>query len=231
MLGVFDRPTAAVRPWLAHYDTGVPATLDYPALRLDELLRRTALRYPDQTALIFFGRKTNYWALDEAVNRVASGLQRLGLAPGERVGLFMPNCPQLVIAFYAVWRAGGVAVPMNPRATGAEVARYLSDSEASAAIVLDRLWLGLEDPALPANLRHLVVADVADGLPLRLRIGAWSRGDRRASTASRPARQGSSRSGLLFASQPRSSRRQSDPRTQRCCSTRAARPGCPRRPC
>ena len=61
---------------------------------------------------------------------------------------------------------------MNPRATGAEVSRYLSDSEASAAIVLDRLWLGLEDAALPATLRHLVVADVADGLPLRLRIGA-----------------------------------------------------------
>ena len=81
------------------------------------------VRYPDQTALIFFGRKTNYRALDEAVNRVASGLQRLGLAPGERVGLFMPNCPQLVIAFYAVWRAGGVAVPITrappgPRSRG-----------------------------------------------------------------------------------------------------------------
>ena len=172
MVDVIDRPTAAVRPWLAHYDTGVPATLDYPALRLDELLRRTAVRYPDQTALIFFGRKTNYRALDGAVNRVANGLQRLGLAPGERVGLFMPNCPQLVIAFYAVWRAGCVAVPLNPRATGAEFARYLSDSEASAAIVLDRLWLGLKDAALPATLRHLIVADVAHGLPLPLRVGA-----------------------------------------------------------
>jgi long-chain acyl-CoA synthetase len=172
MLDLADGPATAVRPWLAQYDSGVPATLDYPVVRLDELLRRPAERHPDRSALIFFGRRTTYRALDEAVDRVATGLRRLGLAPGERVGLFMPNCPQLVVAFYAVWRAGCVAVPMNPRATGPEVSRYLSDSEASAAIVLDRLWLGLKDAALPATLRHLVVADVADDLPLVLRISA-----------------------------------------------------------
>ena len=70
------------------------------ALRLDELLRRTAERYADQAALIFFDRGTSYRALDAAVDRVSTGLQRLGLERGERVALFMPNCPQLVIAFY-----------------------------------------------------------------------------------------------------------------------------------
>jgi long-chain acyl-CoA synthetase len=173
MLDLADQPTVAARPWLARYDTGVPATLEYPAVRLDELLRRTAQRYPDRSALIFVGRKTTYRALDEAVDRVAGGLQRLGLGPDERVGLFMPNCPQLVIAYYAAWRAGCVAVPTNPRATGPELSRYLADSDAAAVIVLDRLWSGIKDAALPATMRDLIVANVADDLPLPLRIGAW----------------------------------------------------------
>jgi long-chain acyl-CoA synthetase len=172
MLDLADRPTVATRPWLARYDPGVPATIDYPAVRLDELLRRTALRYADRSALSFFGRKTTYRGLDEAVDRVAKGLQRLGLGPGERVGLFMPNCPQLVIAFYAAWRAGCVAVPTNPRATGPELSRYLADSDAAAVIVLDRLWLALRDLLLPSTVRDLIVADVADDLPLPVRIGA-----------------------------------------------------------
>jgi long-chain acyl-CoA synthetase len=172
LLDLAERPALASRPWLAQYDPGAPATLDYPALRLDELLHRTAERYPDRAALIFFGRRTSYRGLDEAVDRVAAGLRRLGLERGERVALFMPNCPQLVIGFYAVWRAGCVVVPTNPRATGPELARYLTDSGAAAAIVLDRLWPSLEAAALPPTLRHLVVADVADELPLGLRIGA-----------------------------------------------------------
>jgi long-chain acyl-CoA synthetase len=172
MLDVTDRPPIASRPWLEQYDPGVPATLDYPPIRLDELLRRSAQRYPDRAALIFFGRQTSYRALDETVDRVASGLRGQGLGRGERVALFMPNCPQLVIAFYAVWRAGCVAVPVNPRATGPELTRYLSDSGAAAAIVIDRLWPGAAEAQFPATTRHLVVADVADELPLLLRIGA-----------------------------------------------------------
>jgi long-chain acyl-CoA synthetase len=172
MLDAAERSAVASRPWLARYDPGVPATVDYPPLRLDELLDLSAHRHPDQTALIFFGRATSYRALDEAVDRIAGSLQRLGLSQGERIGLYMPNCPQLVKSFYAIWRAGCAVVPINPRASAPEVARYLSDSGAAAAIVLDHLWLGLKDVALPSTLRHLVVADVADELPFGLRIGA-----------------------------------------------------------
>lgn len=180
MLNLTDRPAVASRPWLGQYDPGVPATLDYPTLRLDELLRRTAERYPDRPALLFFGRKTTYRALDEAVDRTANGLRQLGLERGERVGLFMPNCPQLVIAFHAVWRAGCVTVPTNPRATGPELARYLTDAGAAAVIVVDRLWLGLQDVVLPSTVHDLIVADLADDLPVHLRVGARITGrDRR----------------------------------------------------
>jgi long-chain acyl-CoA synthetase len=172
MLDLAERSAVASRPWLRHYDPGVPGTLDYPSARLDELLRRAADRYPDRSALVFFGRQTSYRRLNRAVDLVAGGLRRLGLRPGERVALLMPNCPQLVTSFYAVWRAGCVAVPVNPRAAGPEFSRQLTDAGAAAAIVLDRLWLGLEGTVLPSTMRHLVVADVADDLPLVLRIGA-----------------------------------------------------------
>jgi long-chain acyl-CoA synthetase len=85
----------------------------------------------------------------------------------------MPNCPQLVIAFFAAWRAGCVAVPTSPRATGPELSGYLADSSATAVIVLDRLWLGLQDLLLPSTMRDVIVANVDDDLPLPLRIGAW----------------------------------------------------------
>lgn len=172
MVDVVERSSVGLRPWLRHYDPGVPATLDYPDVRMDGLLRRTAARYPERAALVFFGRQTSYRALDAAVDRLASGLRRLGLGPGERVALFMPNCPQLVASFYAAWRAGCAAVPVNPHAAGPELARQLADSGAAAAIVLDRLWPGLDVAALPESLRVLVFADIADDLPLLLRLGA-----------------------------------------------------------
>jgi long-chain acyl-CoA synthetase len=150
----------------------VPATLDYPGVRLDRLLFRSAGRYPDRSALVFLGRRTSYRELDRAVDRLAAGLRGLGLCPGERVALFMPNCPQLVASFYAVWRAGCVAVPVNPRATGPELTRQLTDSGAAATIVLDRLWSGLLGAALPSTVRDLMVADIADDLPPVLRLGA-----------------------------------------------------------
>ena len=170
MVEVAEARAVTSRPWQAQYDPGVPVTLDYPAVRLDEVLHRAARRYPRRAALIFFGRRTSYAALDQAVDRVADNLQRLGLGPGERVALLMPNCPQLVVGFYGVWRAGCVAVPTNPRATGPELSRYLADSGAAAALVLDRLWLRLADAKLPSSLRQLLVADAADDLPLLLRI-------------------------------------------------------------
>jgi long-chain acyl-CoA synthetase len=172
MLDLTERPAIASRPWLRQYDPGVPVSIDYPSVALDELLHRTARRQPDLAALVFFGRQTRYRQLDQAVDRLAGGLRRLGLGPGERVALFLPNCPQLVASFYAVWRAGCVAVPVNPRATGPELSRLLEDAGAGAAVVLDRLWLGLRDVRLPATVRRLVVADIADDLPLAMRIGA-----------------------------------------------------------
>jgi long-chain acyl-CoA synthetase len=188
MMTPVAEPAIRSRPWVAEYDRSVPVTIDYPRLTLDGLLRRTARRYPDHAALIFFGRHTSYRLLDQAVDRVAQGLRRIGLASGERVALFMPNCPQLVVGMYGAWRAGCVAVPVSPRATGAEVGRQLADADAAAAIVLDRLWASVDDGDLPLRIRHLVVADITDDLPLLPRVGARIRTRRGRMGATRDAR-------------------------------------------
>ncbi len=167
-----DPTESGLRPWLRHYDHGVSATIEYPKLTMAGILRRTALRYPERPALIFFGRRTLFRDLDERVTRLASALRTLGLRPGDRVALFLPNCPQLIESFYAVWRAGCVAIPVNPHATGAELARELFDSEAAGIVALDRLWLRLPAVTLPPTLRRIVLADITDDLPLTLRVGA-----------------------------------------------------------
>ena len=92
------------KPWLELYQDGVPAEVEWPDGPLDGLLSRAAQTYPDRRALVFFDHGLTYRELDRLVDQLAAGLQDLGLEKGDRVSLFMPNCPQLVIAYEAVWR-------------------------------------------------------------------------------------------------------------------------------
>jgi long-chain acyl-CoA synthetase len=162
MSAMSDPAPSRSRPWLERYDADVPPKLDYTGLRLHELLRRAARRYPDTAALVSDGRATSYAALDDEVDRAAAGLRHLGLACGERVGLCMSNRSELVVAFQAAWRAGYIAVPMNPLAAGLELARQLEDSGAAAMLTTAGPWARLQDAGLPAALRHVVLADIDD---------------------------------------------------------------------
>ena len=94
------------RPWLTHYEAHVPPTIDIPDTPLSDCLRRNALRHPKRTALIFFDKKVSFQELNDAVDRFAAGLQKLGVGQGDRVAVYMPNCPQFVIAYYGILRAG-----------------------------------------------------------------------------------------------------------------------------
>ncbi len=154
------------RVWHRHYDPGVPTSLTYPDVRLDELLRRTAADRPDQPAIAFFGRRSTYAELDAAADRLAAALQLRGVRPGDRVSVFMPNCPQAVISYEAIWRAGGVAVPTNPLYTAAEFAHQAADSGARVAICLSLMYPRVRE----AGLDHVVVARIKDAFPPALRL-------------------------------------------------------------
>jgi long-chain acyl-CoA synthetase len=161
--------TMAARPWHQQYDEGVPASLDYPDLTLDEVLRRTGTKYRDRSASVFFGRSITYGQLDQLVDRLAAGLQQLGMKPGDRIAVFMPNCPQLVMSYLAVWRAGGVVVPVNPLYTGPEFERQVNDSEARMAIVLSLMYPRVHAVKDNTNLERIIVTNIKEYFPPLLR--------------------------------------------------------------
>ncbi|MFI0407727.1 AMP-binding protein [Actinomadura sp. 3N508] len=129
-----------------------------------------AERYPRRPALLFFGRRISYRELRTAVDRFAAGLHRLGVQPGDRVALILPNCPQQVIAFYGVLRRGAIAVQHNPLYTEEEMLHQLADSGARAAVVLDRSYATVRAVRSELPLEHIVVTSLADYLPAAKRI-------------------------------------------------------------
>ncbi|HEV8396010.1 MAG TPA: AMP-binding protein, partial [Vicinamibacterales bacterium] len=98
------------RPWLQFYEPGVPYTLEYPPIAVPELLDQSAARFPDHPATMFFGARLTYRTLKELSDRFAAALVRLGIRPGDRVSMHLPNCPQFLIAYYGILKAGGIAV-------------------------------------------------------------------------------------------------------------------------
>src|SRR5262245_49270031 len=101
-------------PWLAHYDTGVPHTLDLPPIALPGLLAGAAREFPAAPAILFYGRTITYAELDLLASRFAAGLLDAGITPGERIVLVLPNTPQAVICYYGALRAGAMVVLTNP---------------------------------------------------------------------------------------------------------------------
>jgi len=127
------------RPWHAAYEPGVPPTLNYPAITVADLLRQAAQKFPDRPALVYFGRRLTFGEVDRLASRVANGLIRLGVQPGDRVALFLPNTPQTVIAYYGALKAGAVVVQTNPLYSEEELAFQMNDSQARVVIALDLL--------------------------------------------------------------------------------------------
>jgi long-chain acyl-CoA synthetase len=117
---------------------------------LPDLLEQTATKSPAATALIFFGARLSYGQLLEHVERMATGLQRLGLQKGDRVALMMPNCPQFVIAYFGILRAGGIVTATSAMYTTREIAHQWNDAGASIIIAERRLF-----PVIQAALPQL----------------------------------------------------------------------------
>jgi len=153
---VTPEPTAPAGP-----SAGVPAA-DDPVLQrnLADLVRDAAGRSPDQPAFLFQGRSTSWGELDGLVDRTAAGLQQLGLAPGDRVGLSLGNTLDFPVVYFGVLRAGLVAVPLNTGYTTPELEHALGDSGARAVVVprsLQSTAASLLDEL--DDLEHVVLAD------------------------------------------------------------------------
>lgn len=166
------------RPWLAHYENGVPYTIGLPQIPLHQLLRSAVRRFPGHTALLFEGARISYRRLNREVNRFANALLALGLARGGRVALLLPTLPQMVIGLYGTLKAGGVAVFVPPTNQPDEMVRQVRDAEPSILVTLSQ-WAGLaEQIRTEANIPHVIFTEGGDYLPpLKYWIARWrSRG-------------------------------------------------------
>ncbi|QBD79809.1 long-chain fatty acid--CoA ligase [Ktedonosporobacter rubrisoli] len=158
------------RPWLRHYEQGVPAQIEIPDHPLTWLLDNTASRYPGKTACIYYGHKITYAQLSSLANRFAAALQRLGVKQGDRVALALPNIPQFPIAFYGILRAGAIVVQTNPLYTQKELLHQLSDSGARIIIMLDTFYPIVREIRKTLSLDHVIITNPADFLPPLLHV-------------------------------------------------------------
>jgi len=145
------------RPWLAHYPPGVPATLEYPEVTLDQFIEQSVAKHADLTALRFATISMTYRELWGRVLRCAAALAELGIGKGDRVALLLPNCPQYVIAYFGTLRAGGIVVQVSPLSTPRELVHHLSTSGAETIVVADVLYPVVQAVLPQVNLRNVLV--------------------------------------------------------------------------
>ncbi len=167
------------RVWHQHYDANVPITIDYPPQPVDHFLRNTAAKHPNNTAIIFGGlapvvgeqhSRMTYRELDALADRFAAGLQQMGLQKGDRIALYLPNCPQFVIAYYGALRAGAILVPSNPLYTPREIEHQLVDAGATFAVTLSLLYPNLKQIRAHTQLKQVIVANIKDYFPGLLKL-------------------------------------------------------------
>lgn len=130
--------------WVKHFEPGVSPTLEYPAVTLPEVLQQTTENYPQHTAFVFANRQWTYQEFNDLVSQLANALIGLGLAPGGRVGIYLPNCPQFIIGYYGILRSGGAVVPINPLLTGDDLSFIIKDSGLQIFITCNDLLPALE---------------------------------------------------------------------------------------
>ena len=154
------------RPHHKFWPKRLPHSMTPPATSLWDNLAISARRYPDKTAIAFFGRRHSYAEIARQAERLAARLHALGVRRGDRVILCMQNCPQLIVAHFAILRANAVVVPVNPMNRAEELKHYITDPDARVAITTGDLApeLARASDALPAaaRLQHLVVTQFTD---------------------------------------------------------------------
>ncbi len=158
------------KPWLKLYDKGVPPSLAYPAIPAHGFVEANAQNYPDNPALIFKGNVINYREFNDLADRLAAGLAAIGVKKGDRVCILMPNSPQFVIAFYGVLKAGGVVVASNILYTAGEIARQVSDAEATVALVTSNFYQTFKQAQPDTPVKQVIVSHIKDFMPPVLRL-------------------------------------------------------------
>jgi long-chain acyl-CoA synthetase len=153
-------------PWLKNYDEGVPYSLQpYPEQTLLDVVSDTVRQRPNHTALIFKGKRLSYSEMEKLSDAFANALVALGVEKGDRVALLLPNSPQSIITQLGVWKAGGIATPINPLYTEHELERLLLECGAETVVVLTRFYKKVKSLQPRTSVRHIIVTNIKEYLP------------------------------------------------------------------
>ncbi len=150
------------RPWLAYYETKVPATIHVPDQPISRLLVRAARRFPRSLAVTGPRGNITYRHLLEQTMRFANALVALGLNKGSRVMLLLPNLPQLIISYHGTLFAGGVVVMSNLQAAEEEIIRQAQQTEAAVLVTLSAAATLAAVVSEQANIQHIIFTDETD---------------------------------------------------------------------
>lgn len=157
--------------WESHYPKGIQWAENFRGRPLYYLLDDAARQWPDNIALDFFGKEYTYARLKEMVDRIARGLQGIGVGRGTKVGLFMPNCPQYVMCYYAALKAGATIVNFNPLYSAKEITHQLGDANVEVMVTVNLRTT--YDKLIPfignSSMRKIVVCNFGEAMPMAKR--------------------------------------------------------------
>ena len=166
---VLERP-AVKAPWVKNLGD-VPAHLTYERRSMYRAVEEIAEKYPNHIAYIFMGKKTTYRALIQEIHICARAFKSIGIRPGDRVTLAMPNCPQTVVAFYALNLVGAVANMIHPLSSEKEIEFYLRASGSISAVTLDQFYHKFEAIRQNVDLDNIIIASIKDALAQPIKAG------------------------------------------------------------
>jgi len=155
--------------WYKSYVPGVKPHLAYEKLTVSAALTRSVQNFPEHTALNYMGNRISYAALDRHVNAFARALSDLGIKPGDKVAVCLPNIPEAVFANYAIFRIGAATVQVNPLYTEREMAYQLNDSESKLLVTLSLLLPRIEKIRSQVNIEKIVACNLNAYLPFPLK--------------------------------------------------------------
>ncbi len=153
------------KPWLAHYDEGVPEFVDYEETCLPEFLDRSAQKFPNTMALLFQGYQLTYRELKDVVDRFAACLVDFGIQKGDSVAILLPNVIPCVVGYYAILKIGATAVMNNPLYTDRELEHQFNDSGSKLLLTLDLLGNRMIDLRPKTSIKQIIYTSIGDYLP------------------------------------------------------------------
>ena len=160
-----------MKRWLTHYDADVAPTLvPYPDRTLLDYLADLARSERDAPALLFKGTSISYGELERQSDAFAAALASIGVRPGDRIALLLPNCPQFMVAQYGIWKAGGIVVALNPIYSERELDAALTSFGASIVIALTPFYQRIKNVQGRTQVQRVIATSIKEYLPAVLRI-------------------------------------------------------------